>query len=178
VVNESHPINLRSVRVSIIKGGMLRLFSKRLKRVGSQAQTIVIASPWITDNSSDNNVIEYIGRMVKKWGTPTYVFTRPPDLAAHLSAINLLKECPTLELIYNRHLHAKVYSCVAPHPYGFAMLGSANLTRGSEYLYEIGLIVLSGGGGDEIVKELSDFGLSYLRTRPESQVVKRMKYRR
>ena len=86
--------------------------------------------------------------------------------------------CETVELVYNAHLHAKVYACVAPHPYGFALLGSANLTRHSEQLYEVGLLVLAGGGGDEIVAELARFGLDYLRTRPESQVIKKSAGRR
>ena len=177
-MDESFSLSLRSVRVSTIRGGMLSLLSKRLRRFGRHVSELVVASPWITDHSSDNGTVEQISGMIGKWRIPTFVFTRPPESVAHMKALEILKTCPSLELIYNRYLHAKVYACVAPYPYGFALLGSANLTQGSERLYEIGLMILSGGGGDHIVKELSDFGLLYLRTRPESEVIKRMSHRR
>ena len=71
-------------------------------------------------------------------------------------------------------MHAKLFVCNAPYPYGFAMLGSANMTMNSDTLYEIGLLVLAAGGGEGIIKELTNFGLDYVRTRPESQLVKKM----
>ena len=177
-MNEYCPVNLRSVRVSIIRGGMLRLFSRRLRRFGRHANELAQHTTCPLAYNSDNSTIEQISKTIEKWKIPTFVFTRPPDNVAHIKALEILKTCPNLELIYNSYLHAKVYACVAPYPYGFALLGSANLTHGSERLYEIGLLILSGGGGDEIVKELLDFGLTYLRTRPESQVIKKISHRR
>lgn len=82
--------------------------------------------------------------------------------------------CPTAELIYNDNVHAKIYAAPAPSPYGFAVLGSANLTAGSTELYEIGLLVTGVGGGSAIVDDLAHFGVHHLRTRPESEVIKKM----
>lgn len=160
----------RTVRVSIIRNGIPRVFASRLRRAGGNVERIIIASPWITEESG--GAITSIAASIKRRETPTLVFTRPPDSATHFRALDTLLACPTVELVYNTNLHAKVYACVAPYPHGFAILGSANLTQHSEQLYEIGLLVLAGGGGDEIVRELAGFGLDYLRTRPESKLVR------
>jgi hypothetical protein len=109
---------------------------------------------------------------------PTYVITRRPQDVAHLAAIELLERCPTVELVYNDNVHAKVYAASGPPPHGFAILGSANLTVGSLELYEIGLLVTGVGEGSVIVDDLANFGIRHLRTRPESQVIKKMDFRK
>jgi hypothetical protein len=167
----------RTVRAAVIRNGIQGVFASHLSRAGRTAQKLVIASPWITGDSQ-GGTLSRIARIIKRRGIATYVFTRPPKTEAHRSALNALAACPSVELVFNENLHAKVYACLAPYPYGFGMLGSANLTSHSEELHEIGLVVLSGGGGDEIVKELAAFGLDYLRTRPDSQIIKRLSIRR
>ena len=112
--------------------------------------------------------------VVKRHRISTYVFTRTPQTQAHRRALDTLAECPSVEIVLNDSLHAKIYACLAPYPYGFALLGSANMTDGSTQLYEVGLVVSSAGGGEETVRELASFGLDYLRTRPESVVIKRI----
>ena len=79
-----------------------------------------------------------------------------------------------MKIVLNENLHAKIYACLAPYPYGFALLCSANMTDASSQLYEVGLIVLSTGGGEGTVRELASYGLDFLRTRPESIVFKRI----
>ena len=110
---------------------------------------------------------------MNRTGIPTYVFTRPPENRDQLDAVAALELATPLEVVYNPYLHAKIYACLGPEPHEFAILGSANMTLHSISLYEIGLIVLGVGGGDQIVKELAGFGLNYLRTRPESIVAKK-----
>lgn len=160
----------RTVRASVVRNGIPHVFASRLRRAADHVEKIIIASPWITEEPG--GPITSIAASIKRRKTPALIFTRPPESATHFRALDTLLECPTVELVYNPNLHAKVYACVAPYPYGFAILGSANLTHHSDQLYEIGLMVLAGGGGDEIVRELAGFGLDYLRTRPESKLVR------
>jgi len=164
---------VRTVKATIIRRGIQRTFVSRLMRVGKHIQFLVIASPWISSLRGQTYSVERLARYINRLGLPAYVFTRPPQTNDHLDALQVLQGCPSVELVYNENLHAKIYACVGPQPYGFAIVGSANLTMHSAGLYEIGLIVLAGGGGDHIVKELAAFGLNYLRTRPDSKVVKK-----
>ena len=167
----------RNVTAAVVKNGVQSVFAQRLKRARKVARTIVIASPWISGEGDGKSAFDTITALIERYRIPTYVFTRTPQNHAHNSALLTLIRCPTVEIVLNDNLHAKVYACLAPHPYGFALLGSANLTDGSNSLYEIGLIVLATGGGEQTVKELAAFGLNYLRTRPDSIVQKRISLR-
>jgi hypothetical protein len=144
-------------------------------RVGRHIRFLVIASPWIGTLRGQPYSVERLARYINRRRLPAYIFTRPPETGDHQDAIRTLLDCPSAELVYNQNLHAKIYACVGPQPYGFAILGSANLTMHSAELYEIGLLVLTGGGGDHVVRELADFGLNFLRTRPDSTVIKKRK---
>ncbi len=164
----------RNVKAAIVRNNVHDAFASRLRRAGKFAKTVVIASPWITGEGAGANTLKTITRVVNRHRVATYVFTRTPKTQAHQRALNTLAECPSVEIVLIESLHAKIYACLAPYPHGFALLGSANMTDGSINLYEIGLIVSSAGGGEEIVRGLASFGLDYLRTRPESIVYKRI----
>jgi hypothetical protein len=45
-------------------------------------------------------------------------------------------------------------------------------------LYEIGLLIIGVRAGSSIVEDLANFGIRHLRTRPESQVIKKIDFRR
>ncbi len=165
---------IREAKAAVVRNGVQHVFASRLRRARSVARLIVIASPWITAQATKSSALDQITRIVDENRIPTYVFSRPPRTSSELLGLQMLMNCPTVELVYNPHLHAKLYVCIAPYPYGFAVLGSANMTANSDALYEIGLIVLAAGGGEGIIKELASFGMDYLRTRPESQVAKQM----
>jgi hypothetical protein len=115
--------------------------------------------------------------LIRSRRIPAYFITRQPENTAHVKATDLLRLCPSVELIYNDNVHAKIYACTGPSPYGFALLGSANLTAGSLSQYEVGLLVVGIGPGSSIVEDLANFGLRHLRTRPESEVIKKMDIR-
>jgi hypothetical protein len=138
----------------------------------------VIASPWISTFEGRPYSLAKFAALVEHRKVPTYVFTRPPQSEEQTAAVAILRECASVELVYNANLHAKVYACIAPSPHGFAILGSSNMTVNSESLYEIGLLISSSGGGEAIVRELAGFGLDYVRTRADSRVVKRIDVRR
>jgi hypothetical protein len=108
---------------------------------------------------------------------PAYFVTRRPENAQQTKANDILRSCPSVELIYNENVHAKIYACTGPQPHGFALLSSANLTSNSLTLYEIGLLIVGVGPGSSMVEELANFGLRHLRTRPESEVVKKIDVR-
>jgi len=179
MTNSSYEMGLvRTAKAAVVRKGIQHVFANRLRNAGRAVQKIVIASPWIT-RQSDNvrNPLLRIISVIRRGNIPTYVFTRPPEGSSELDALNMLSECASVEIVYNPNLHAKLYVCVAPYPFGFAILGSANLTSRSDDLYEIGLLVLAEGGGEQIVKQLASFGLDYLRTRPDSTLVKRFSRR-
>ena len=173
-MNDQPEVSLaRTVKAAIVRRGLQRTFARRLIRAGKRLSYTVIASPWLSTFEGKPYSVERLAKHMKKTNIPCYVITRPPRTDEHLKAVQAFQDCPPVELIYNRNLHAKIYACVGPSPCGFAILGSANLTVSSLSLHEIGLIVLSGGGGDAVVRELADFGVTYLRTRPESRVIKK-----
>lgn len=168
---------IRTVKAAVVRRGIQNAFYARLRRSKNEVHKIVIASPWISYADSKQAPLLNIVSTIDACKIPTYVFTRQPTNTAHTQTMSILMGCPYVEIVYN-NLHAKLYICIAPYPYGFAIIGSANLTSGSEDLYEIGLLILAQGGGEEIVKQLASFGLDYLRTRPDSRIIKRFSYRR
>ena len=169
---------VRSVKAAVVRKGIQHVFANRLRRAQRQARKLIIASPWVTCIDMVESPLVSIISIIKRHQLPTYVFTRPPENTAEIKALNMLAQCPSVEIVHNPNLHAKLYICLAPYPYGFAMLGSANLTHKSEELHEIGLIVLAAGGGEEIIRQLASFGMDYLRTRSDSSVQKRLRLRR
>jgi hypothetical protein len=164
---------IRTAKAAVVRKGIQNVFDTRLRRSRKEARKIIIASPWVSCSDAEKGPLFNIVSTINKYKIPTYVFTRQPQNAAHTLAMNILMSCPSTEIVYNNNLHAKLYICMAPYPYGFAIIGSANFTSASEDLYEIGLLILAQGGGEEIVKQLASFGLDYLRTRPESLMIKR-----
>jgi hypothetical protein len=164
----------RMVPAAVVRSGVQRVFVSRLRRAAEHVQRIVVISPWITSVTDGPCPFSSLVSIIKARRIPGYFFTRPPETAAHLRAVEILLRCPTAELLYNDNIHAKVYASTGPSPHAFALLGSANLTANSLALYEIGLLVLGVGPGSAIVDDLANFGLRHLRTRPESDVVKRI----
>lgn len=163
----------RLVRAAVIRNGVQRVFVNRLRRT-KHVRRVVVISPWITGAEDSFCPFFSLVQLIRSRRIPAYFITRRPDDNAHAKATELLKSCPTVELVYNENVHAKVYACIAPSPHSFALLGSANLTAKSLELYEIGLLVVGVGPGSSIVENLANFGFCHLRTRPESEFVKKI----
>ena len=168
---------LRAVPAAVVRTGVQRVFVSRLRKEGKYLQQVVIVSPWITPDNTNAGPLKTLSQIINSRRLPTYVVTRQPQSASHLRATHLLQQCPTVELIYNDNVHAKIYAAVGPPPHGFALIGSANLTAGSSELYEIGLLVVGIGAGCAIVEDLANFGIRHLRTRPESKIIKKANLR-
>jgi hypothetical protein len=168
----------RTVPAAVIRSGIQRVFVNRLKRAREHVRRIVVISPWITASDNTSSPFFSLVQLIRSRRLPAYVITRRPQNSGHTEATEILKACPTVELIYNDNVHAKIYAATGPSPHGFALLGSANLTAGSLELYEIGLLVIGVGPGTSIVDDLANFGICHLRTRPESEVIKKIDVRR
>ncbi len=168
----------RSVPAAVIRSGIQRVFVNRLRREKDHVRHVVVISPWITSSPDSSSPLKLLIKLIRSRSFPAYIITRRPQNHAHTQAIEALKTCPTVELIYNDNVHAKIYAATGPSPHGFALLGSANLTAGSLELYEIGLLVIGVGPGSSIVEDLANFGIRHLRTRPESEVIKKIDFRR
>jgi hypothetical protein len=167
----------RTVPAAVIRSGIQRVFVNRLKRAKEHVRHVVVISPWITPTGDASCPFSLLVHVIRSRRLPAYFITRSPQNSAHLKATEILKSCPTVELVYNDNVHAKIYAVTGPSPHGFALLGSANLTAGSLELYEIGLLIVGVGPGSSIVEDLANFGLRHLRTRPESEVIKKIDIR-
>ena len=168
----------RNVPAAVIRSGIQKVFVNRLRKEKHQIRHIVVISPWITSSDGSSSPFKLLVKLIRSRNFPSYIITRRPQSYAHTQAIEDLKSCPTVELIYNENVHAKIYAATGPSPHGFALLGSANLTAGSLELYEIGLLIIGVGAGSSIVEDLANFGIRHLRTRPESHVIKKIDFRR
>jgi hypothetical protein len=168
----------RNVPTAVIRSGIQKVFVNRLRKERQHVRHIVVISPWITSSNSSSSPFKLLVKIIRSRNFPSYVITRRPQNYAHTEATEVLKSCPTVELIYNENVHAKIYAATGPSPHCFALLGSANLTAGSMELYEIGLFIIGVEAGSSIVEDLANFGIRHLRTRPESQVIKKIDFRR
>ncbi len=167
----------RMVPAAVIRSGVQRVFVNRLNRAREHVRYVVVISPWISISAQRSCPFLSLVQVIQTRRIPAYFITRRPENAQQTRAFDILKSCPTVELVHNENVHAKIYACTGPQPHGFALLGSANLTANSLTLYEIGLLIIGVGAGSSIVEDLANFGLRHLRTRPESEVVKKIDVR-
>jgi hypothetical protein len=154
------------------------VFNNRLKRAKGNVSHVILVSPWISPFEGESHSIERLVFYLNKYFIRTYVFMRPPATVGDHAVAAAFTQCPSAEIVVNPYLHAKVYACVGPTPHAFGIISSANFTETSAQLYELGMLVVGMGAGAKIVEQISDFALSYLRTRPESQVIKRINLKR
>jgi hypothetical protein len=161
----------RDVSAAVVRDGVPQAFFRRLYRKGNWAKRVVVTSPWISSFADTPLSLRRFTKYVERKKIPTFIATRPAASAEHQRAIDILSDCPLIEVVTNPHLHAKIYACEAEPPNGFAILGSTNFTQNAQSLYEIGLLVVGSGSGTAVVKELADFGLNYIRTRPETKTI-------
>ena len=143
-------------------------------------QSLILISPIVTTLEGTRVTLEAVCRKAVEKGIPTYVITRSPEEEYHHQAVNILVKFEPIELRFNESLHAKLYVCLCKdESQSFALLGSGNLTRNSmEKNIEIAMMIYGRGGGREILRELSRWGLERLRTLNDTKLVKKMKFKR
>lgn len=156
-------INARLIRGDVILELLRQIYYAR------DVKQLVIVSPWITpwtEAPSFSCLLELV--RVRK--TRILVVTREPINEAHLKAVRLLATLKTAEILFNDSVHAKIVACLAPSPWAFGALGSANLTANSLSQVEVGLMVSSRDGGEALIRELASMGTDYLRTHIASRL--------
>jgi len=98
-------------------------------------------------------------------------------MTAHVQALNAFANLERCEILCNDSVHAKIIACPAPFPWGFGVIGSANLTANSLGQVEVALLVLSRLGGERLVQELASVGDQFLRVHIDSLPFKEQDYR-
>jgi len=139
-------------------------FLQRYLLGGTVAQTMVIVSPFIGNLAGTPFELEAITEKTEADGTRLYVITREPAETYHQAGVEVLQECPLVEIRYNRDIHAKLYLVWSrDEAENFALFGSGNLTEsGLRHNIELGMMIFARGHGRAIIHDLyqwSSFGL-------------------
>ena len=133
--------------------------------LASQIQRLVIVSPWITALRGESITLEDIIAKINSEEVPTIVIMRPPRKEPiNLEAVQLFSSNQFITLYFNTELHAKVYVCRCD-PFGFALVGSANLSGQATRAFEVGVLIEGKGYGMDIVEELERLGTEDLPNR-------------
>jgi len=141
---------------------------------------LAIVSPWIASLENDPITVEDIADYIARYHIKTLVIMRSPQKEpTNAEAAELFKRRigSTLTLYYNNSVHAKIYVCRC-QPFGFALLGSANLTPHKSRSYEVGLIINGFGAGEKIIEELELTATDYIPGKGESSLEWAPWYRR
>lgn len=145
----------RYVRV-IVEGGHREFFDRFLLAEG--VRSLVIVSPWIDSVGEMADQFSAVARRIALDRIDTTVIVRHPRKEpTNYPAVTRFAAMPTVQLFFNNELHAKVYACYC-QPYGFAYVGSANLTGRAIVAFEVGVMVDGRGAGIRVVDELAQVG--------------------
>ena len=144
-------------------GGHSRFFDRFMLAVG--ITSLVLVAPWIMSLEGERRTLKDILREVEKKRVPTTVIMRSPDKEPlNKDSDALFRKCPLVTLHYNNSLHAKIYVCKCD-PYGFALVGSANLSGRATRELEVGLLVEGRGEGRGVIDELEKLGTNHVPNR-------------
>lgn len=132
----------------------------------TQAQVLVIVSPFISDLADTLYNLNDVIAKINQDRTRTYVITRPPREAYQQTGMEVLAQCPYVEIRYNPDIHAKLYiNWSRNEEESYALFGSGNLTsRGLRHNLELGMMIDSRGYGRTLVRELYQWGGTTVRT--------------
>lgn len=159
----------------ILRGDVL-LDVMRQFAYAKKISQLVVVSPWITPWQELPSFSWWIEEIYKR-NLRTTVITRTPTIPAHLNALKALARNEKTRVYLNDSVHAKIIACPGPFPWGFGVVGSANITSNSLNQLEIAIMVLARSGGDGIIKELAFIGDNYLRSHIDTKSFKESDYR-
>ena len=147
----------------VYEGGHEAFFERFL--LARDVGYLLIVSPWITSLSDEKVRLHDIVKKIIRENIQTRVFMRDPKKEPiNVEGAEILRPCPTVGLYFNNELHAKVYVCRCD-PFGFALVGSANLSGYATRAHEIGLMIEGKGKGRDIIEELQRMGTDDLPNR-------------
>jgi hypothetical protein len=159
----------------ILRGDVLLEVMRQFEQA-RHVSKLVIVSPWITPWKQSPSFAWWLEEMRAR-RLRTTVITRSPQEESHFLALQALARIERVEVLCNDSIHAKIIACPAPFPWGFGVVGSANVTKNSLSLIEIALLILTREGGDHLVKELAEVGDAYLRAHLDSIPFQERDYR-
>ena len=143
--------------ITVVREGGHSLFFERFMQA-VEVTSLVIVSPWIQSLDGEPLSLKDILWSVKRGRVPTTVIMRSPEKEPlNRESVELFEGHPFITLYYNNDLHAKIYVCRC-QPFGFALLGSANLSGQATRALEVGLLIEGKGAGRDIVGELELLG--------------------
>ena len=143
--------------VTVVREAGHSLFFERFVQA-VEVTSLVIVSPWIQSLDGEPLSLRDILWSVERRRVPTTIVMRSPEKEPlNREAVELFEGCPFITLYYNNDLHAKIYVCRC-QPFGFALLGSANLSGRATRALEVGLLIEGKGAGCAIVEELELLG--------------------
>jgi len=143
--------------ITVVREGGHSLFFERFIQA-VEVTSLVIVSPWIRNLDGESLSLKDILWSVEMGRVPTTIIMRSPEREAlNGDAAELFDGCPFITLYYNNDLHAKIYVCRC-QPFGFALLGSANLSGQATRALEVGLLIEGKGAGRAIIEELELLG--------------------
>jgi len=143
--------------ITVVREGGHSLFFERFMQA-VEVTSLVIVSPWIQRLDGEPLSLKDMLWSVERGKVPTTIIMRSPEKEPlNRDAAELFEGCPFITLYYNNDLHAKIYVCRC-QPFGFALLGSANLSGQSTRALEVGLLIEGKGAGCAIIEELELLG--------------------
>jgi len=147
----------------VYRGGHQAFFDRFL--LATRIRRLVIVSPWITTLEGETITLRDIIAKIEAQAVPTTVVMRHPRKEPlNVEAADLLSGSEHVTMYVNNDLHAKVYACRCA-PFGFALVGSANMSGRATRAHEIGVLVEGKGAGRDIVEELELLGTEDLPNR-------------
>lgn len=151
--------------IQVLTERTVERFMQRYLIGSTEAQSIVIVSPYIADLAEEMYSLEKMLNKAQKEKSLVYVITQEPGDDYHRTGLAVLDQKPFVEIRYNHDIHAKLYICWGrKEAESFALFGSGNLTpSGMRHNIELGMMILSRGYGRTLVRDLYYWGAHSLR---------------
>lgn len=125
----------------------------------SRPVKLYLVSPWLAETDHDR-IATLLGH-ARQHRAAVCVVTRPSAVAPERVLSALLERQPSLRILVNDQLHAKLYVCQEQDGRGVALIGSANLTAGGARQAEAG-ILLRPLAGSHLLDDLASVALTGL----------------
>jgi hypothetical protein len=125
--------------VRMVRGNILDALALEIQRLKPSSLTLI--SPWISGADNRTGPLGCILEHARSCGTRVLLVTRPGGSAGQRYAVEAVCALQGGRVVLNGRLHAKLYVCEDRDGRGFAIIGSANLTKGSAGMDELALIV-------------------------------------